>query len=96
MLLKIRYDNLLSMMSLNLQLNLQFETPPVGDLPMLWDEIGLWEPIWMEKGLEIFERKPFLFAEIKNLCFFLMNFVKKNCFLLDIYNSLSFLKLEEE
>ena len=59
MLLKIRCENLLSMTSLNLQINLQIRTPSVGDLPILWDEIGLWKPIGMEKDLEIFERNSF-------------------------------------
>ena len=64
MLLNIRYENLLSMTSLNLQINLQIETSPIGDLPILWDEIGLCEPIGMEKGFEInsFCREKKLFS----------------------------------
>ena len=61
------------MTSLNLQVT-ELGTPPVGDLPILCDEIGLWEPIGMRKCLEIFEKEPFLFAERKNLCFFLNEF----------------------
>ena len=42
--------NLLSLTPLNL-LKFQIGTPPVGDLHILWDETGLWEPIRMEKCL---------------------------------------------
>ena len=69
MLLKIRYENLLSITSLNLQINLQIRTPPVRDLAILWDEIGLWELIEMEKGLEIFGRNSF--CKEKKMFFFL-------------------------
>ena len=70
MLLKIRYENLLSMTSLNLQLNFQIGTLSVGDFPILWDEIGLWELIVMEKGFKIFERNSFSFCIEKKSLFF--------------------------
>ena len=70
MLLKIRHENLLSMTSLNLQLNLQIGTPPVEDLSIIWDEIGLWEPIEMGKSSEIVERNSFC-IEKKPWLFFL-------------------------
>ena len=49
------------MTSLNLQIT-ELGTPRVGDLSIIWDEIGLWEPIGMKKNLEIFERNSHLFA----------------------------------
>ena len=62
------------MTSLNLQINLQIRTSPVGDFPIIWDEIGLCEPIEMEKYLEIFERNSFfsqfaLFFFLNEFCF---------------------------
>ena len=63
------------------KLILQIGTPPIEDLPIFWDEIGLWESIEMGKSLGIFERNYFLFAECKNIdFFFLYKFVKKIVF----------------
>ena len=49
----------------------------VEDLPILWNEIGLWEPIGMKKSLEVVKRKYFLFAEQKCWLSFLDQIILK-------------------
>ena len=49
------------------KVNLQIGTSTVEDLPILWNEIDLWEPIEMEK---IFREKLFLFSKSKSIDFF--------------------------
>ena len=56
--------NLLSLTSLNLQ-TIELGTPLIGNFLILWDEIGLWEPIGIKKSLKVVERNSFIFTEQK-------------------------------